>query len=164
MDTIDWLCSNAPGFDELPEEDRDAIFHFLLLWSFFEAEALDTRGSANAICALVKEWASQGKLNPTIFQDDLTYFRTRYFLNGTPTEHFPGLMLRENDKPALVHSVLKGDNTSPTDAVAALLIVIFRLRNNLFHGVKWAIGIHGQRANFDYANISLMKALEIQSR
>jgi hypothetical protein len=162
MNPINWLCSNAPGFAELPEEDRQAIFHFSLLWSLFEAEALGTQGSANAILALTHEWASQGKLNTTSFQDNLTYFRARYFLNGTPTEHLHSLSLRRNDNSALVYSVLKGENTNPADAVAGLLIVIYRLRNNLFHGVKWAYGIHGQRANFDHANAALMKALEIQ--
>jgi len=28
MNPIDWLCAHAPGFAELPEEDRQAIFHF----------------------------------------------------------------------------------------------------------------------------------------
>jgi len=88
--------------------------------------------------------------------------RTRYVASGEPTQHFHGLAMRNNDNPALVLSVLKGENTNTTDSVAALLIVVFRLRNNLFHGVKWAYGIQGQRENFTHANAALMSALETQ--
>lgn len=162
MNPIDWLCIHAPGFAELPETDRQAIFHFSLLWSFFEARALRTRGSASAILDVTREWASRGQLTLAPFDGSLAYFRARYVANGEPTQPFQGLALRNNDNPALVLSVLKGENTNVADSVAALLIVVFRLRNNLFHGVKWAYGIQGQRENFKHANAALMSALETQ--
>lgn len=61
----------------------------------------------------------------------------------------------------MVEAVLKGENANLGDTAAALLIVIYRLRNNLFHGVKWAYGIRGQRENFENANALLMSALEL---
>lgn len=162
MNPIDWLCAHAPGFAELPEEDRQAIFHFSLLWSFFEAKALHTRGSANAILAVTHEWASRSQLSLTPFQESLAYFRARYVTNGQPTQHFHDLEWRNNDNRTLALSVLKGENTNPADAIAALLIVVFRLRNNLFHGTKWAYGIQGQRENFVHANAVLTCTLEMQ--
>jgi hypothetical protein len=57
MNPIDWLCAKAPGFKELSDEERTAIMHFALLWSFFEGEALHTNASASRILALVHEWA-----------------------------------------------------------------------------------------------------------
>lgn len=162
MNPIDWLCLHAPGFKELSNEEREAISHFSLLWSFFEAEALGTNASANAILALTQDWASHGQLNLGAFESGVAYFQTRYFANGTPTEHLHGLALRANDNPALVHSMLKGEALSPAETVAALLIVVYRLRNNLFHGAKWAYGIRGQLANFTHANAALMAALETQ--
>ena len=44
---------------------------------------------------------------------------------------------------------------------AGLLIVVYRLRNNLFHGLKWAYAIRGQHANFGNANTALARALEL---
>lgn len=161
MNAIDWLRSKAPGFNELSEEERAAIMDFSLLWSFFEAKALHTNASANAIIALAHEWASNGRLSILPFGQSLAYFRDRYFQNDAATEHFEGLHLRRNDSPELVEAVLKGYNTNPTDCVAALLIVVFRLRSNLFHGVKWAYGIRGQFNNFIHANAALMAALEL---
>ena len=134
--------------------------HFSLLWSFFEAEALNTSASAIGILALTHEWASRNRLHIQPFAKSLAYFQSRYFQYGEPTEYFRGLNLRRNDNPALVSAVLKGENTNHADRVAVLLIIVLRLRNNLFHGVKWAYGIRGQLANFTNANVALMAALE----
>lgn len=108
MNPIDWLCAKAPGFDDLSENERAAIMHFSLLWSFFEAEALHTNASAKSILALVHGWASNGRLNIAPFATSLAYFRDRYFNQGTFTEHFRGLNLRRNDSPDLVRAVTQG--------------------------------------------------------
>ncbi len=160
MNPIDWLCQKTPGFSDLSAEERDAIMHFSLIWSFFEAEALHTNASAKSILALAHEWASTVHLDIEPYAQSLSYFKNRYFQNGEPTEYFAGLNLRRNDRPAIVSAVLKGENTNIADNVAALLIIVFRLRNNLFHGVKWAYGIRGQLTNFNNANTALMAAIE----
>lgn len=160
INPIDWLCAKAPGFGDLTDEERTAIMYFSLLWSFFEAETLQTNASANSIFVLVHKWAGDGRLNITPFAQSIAYFRNRYFNNGALTENFDGLHLRRNDCPGLVSEVLKGENTNPADSVTALLIIVFRLRNNLFHGVKWAYGIRGQLDNLTNANAALMTALD----
>jgi len=161
MNPIHWLEQNAPGFDALSAQEREAILHFALLWSFFEARALSTRGSSHAILALAHEWLAQGRLFTEPFVESLLYFQQRYYANGVETHHLAYLNLRQNDCRDLVHAVLRGDNTNPADCVAALLIVVYRLRNNLFHGAKWAYGIQGQLNNFTHANATLMNALSI---
>ena len=103
-------------------------------------------------------------LDAVAFARSLAYFKDRYFQNGMATEHFRGLNLRRNDEPSLVEAVLKGENTNPIDGVIVLLIVVFRLRNNLFHGAKWAYGISDQLGNFTHANATLMSALDIHER
>ena len=42
-----------------------------------------------------------------------------------------------------------------------MFIVVYRIRNNLFHGMKWAYGMRGQLENFRHANAVLIKALEM---
>ncbi|MDT3669104.1 MAG: hypothetical protein ROZ37_02095 [Aromatoleum sp.] len=164
MHPIDWLCAKAPEFKELPEEDRLAIMHFSLLCSFFESEVLNTNASAAAILGIVHEWAAQGRLGVAAFQESLSYFKGRYFTDGAETPHLKGLKLRKNDSPSLVEGILRGENTNSADSVSALLIIVYRLRNNLFHGAKWAYGIRGQLGNFTHANNALMSALEIHSQ
>lgn len=161
MDPIKWLDSHAPGFTQIKEDERQAILDFALLWSFFEARAMQTSGSSRRIRALANKWGASGLINVNDFAAPLAYFRQRYFNNGQPTVFYHGLQLRKNDFPSLVADVLRGDVTTPSDTLSALLIVVFRLRNNLFHGTKWAYGIQDQLTNFKYANAILMGALAI---
>ena len=46
MDTRDWLRENAPGFQNLCEEELGAITDFLLLWSLFENKMLENAKDA----------------------------------------------------------------------------------------------------------------------
>jgi hypothetical protein len=158
MTPIDWLEHSVIGFRDLPDEDRQAIYHFALLWSLFEAKALNTHATANAILALVQERGAQGRVDPAAFAPSLRHFRDRYVQDGEFTAHFDGLHLRKNDNPALVKLVLQNKDDASVDAIAALLIIVYRLRNNLFHGIKWAYGLRNQRANFSAANDALMYA------
>ena len=49
---------------------------------------------------------------------------------------------------------------TPRSALAVVLIIIYRHRNNLFHGVKWENLLAGQLDNFNHANNVLMKLIE----
>jgi hypothetical protein len=161
MDPIKWLEAYAPGFMQISEDERQAILDFTLLWSFFETRAMQTRGSSKRIRELANNWGSSGLINVDDFAAPLAYFSQRYFNNNQPTTYYGGLNLRDNDYPGLVKTVLRGDVVTPAETLSALLIVVFRLRNNLFHGTKWAYGIQDQLTNFKYANAILMGALAI---
>jgi hypothetical protein len=160
MNPHTWLNKSAPGFGDLSDQEISAITYFSLLWSLFEANALHTNASSNRILVLVKEWASQNRLNLAAFSESLAYFKNRYFNGDEFTHHFHGLNLRSSDCPELVKAVLGGEKTNDADCVTALLIIVYRLRNNLFHGAKWAYGISDQLENFTNANNTLMVALE----
>jgi hypothetical protein len=160
---IDWLCMKAPGFEALSQKERDAIMHFALLWSFFEAKVLHSHGSATSIVEVSKGWEAEGRLKTELFSDCLMYFRRRYFQNNEFTNHFTGLNFRNKDKQPLVEAVLKGEKKNVADTAAALLIIVYRLRNNLFHGEKWADGLRGQLDNFTNANALLMLALDLST-
>jgi hypothetical protein len=160
MDAIQWLERNAPGFDALSHAERAAPMHFSVLWSFFEAEALHTNGSVGAIEAWIRELHRDGRLNAAAFTRALDYFKNRYFAQGQFTHHFDSLNLRPSDRPYLVAAVLSNANQDPVDSVIALLIVIYRFRNNYFHGPKWAYQLRDQLFNFTAANDSLMIAMD----
>ena len=138
--------------------------HFSLLWSYFEARVLDNCASAKRVADLARYWEGRDQLNNAAFDHHLSYFRERYFRNGTATSHFYDLRFRQNDRLDLVEAVLKGENTNRSDCIAALLIIVFRLRNNLFHGNKWDYGLQGQLNNFTHANEILMRALDLTDR
>lgn len=164
MNAIDWLCDNAPGFRELSADERNAIMEFSLLWSLFEAKSLNTHGNAATILAAARHWAERGLLTAQTFEPALSYFRDRYYGDAEFTYHFEHLHFRRADRQELVESVLKGEDRNLAEIAAALLIIVYRYRNNLFHGVKWAYEIRGQYENFTYANTVLMQAIKLHDR
>ena len=161
MNPLDWLKKQEPGFRELSPQERNAIMQFSLLWSLFEANALDTRGNAKTIVASAERWAADGVLTQEAFEAESAYFRVRYFADGTFTDHFRHLHLRPADKAELVEKFLKNECEHLWETAAGLLIIVYRFRNNLFHGLKWAYNIQGQRDNFNHANAALMQAIEL---
>ena len=48
----------------------------------------------------------------------------------------------------MVSAVIDGSNNDSRDRVATVLIIVFRYRNNLFHGVKWQYKLADQLGNF----------------
>lgn len=155
-----WLEAHAPGFAMLPGKDRGAIIEFAFLWSLFEAQILDGRASVGGIRTRVEEWRGAGTLAPDLYAAELVYFRGRYFANGEFTYHFPHLNLRKTDAPDLVAAVLSGANADECDGVMTILVIVWRLRNNLFHGAKWAYHLQDQFENFSHANAVLQRVLE----
>lgn len=161
MNPIDWLNARTLGFSELSKEERNAIMHFSILWTVFESRVLRTQASAQSILKVAKQWEQHGMLEPERFSEQLAYWSNRYVKNNAFTYHFDQLHFRKNDNEALVEAVLKREATQVGEVVAALLIIVYRLRNNLFHGTKWAYGIKGQLNNFTNANKLMMQAVEL---
>ncbi|MFG1433013.1 hypothetical protein V5F44_10095 [Xanthobacter sp. V2C-8] len=158
--SMQWLLAKAPGFQALPEADRAAIFNFTFLWSLFEAQIMGNFARADLICAKVDGWRDAGTLYADQYAPELAYFRQRYFANGAFTHHFPHLHLRPADQLAVVQSVLDGSNNDPRDQLLTVVMIVWRFRNNLFHGVKWAYQLQGQLSNFTHANAIQMRLLE----
>ncbi len=157
---MEWLKANAPGFNLISKAEQNAIGDFSLLWSLFESQILKTEGNVKNICNAVEGWHGSGTLDAAVYEEELAYFRERYYANGAFTYHFDQLHFRKPDREVLVRAVMDGSDRDPRSCVAAVLIIVFRYRNNLFHGVKWQYKLEGQIGNFTAANNILMKTLE----
>lgn len=157
---IAWLKGKDSNFATLQDEEHIAIMHFTLIWSFFEKQVLSTNASSAKICFTAHQWANDSRLQFGKFESSLEYFRNRYFENNSFTSNFDGLKLRNNDCIPLVKNVINRSNRNPADSVSALLIIVYRLRNNLFHGTKMGNGIKDQADNFRYATQALIAAYE----
>ena len=157
MDKI--LEKYAPGFDQLSEEERQAIYLFSMLWTVFEGQVLDSNASAKKIMEKTRELEKGGELKEQWFKDTLDYFTDRYIDKNTGEifNKFASLNFRQNDDEAFVISALKKKTSIYSDQLAACLIIVLRFRNNLFHGLKWANEMKGQKDNFDHS-IQLMKS------
>ena len=161
MSVNTWLEKHAPGYQDLQCDERLAILHFSLLWSLFEAEVLTLNGGVDSIAEAVNQWERKGLLTKEIFEQQIKYFPRRYYVNGKFTYEFNQLYLERSGSPELVKEVLRNEDANTERAATAILIIIFRIRNNLFHGEKWSYGLRGQLDNFNHANTALMKAVKL---
>lgn len=162
MDPTTYLLERIPGYAELDAEERKAIQEFSLLWSAFEGSVLQSAASPGRLLKLPLFLEEAGRLDPRVFEIALAYWRDRYFADGEPTPHYAGLHMERTTRQnqSLVRAVLIGEERTPPHVLQALLLIVYRLRNNLFHGEKWAYGIRGQRDNFVHASTVMMGVLD----
>lgn len=161
MEVRNWLEQHVPGFADFTPEERAAIQDFSLLWSLFEHEVLGDSASAASIVDAIAAIKGRRPLNLDPFQQPILHFRQRYYDGRQFTPAFGNLHLRPNDRRPLVETFVAARTNDEAEILAGLLIIVFRLRNNLFHGVKWAYGIRNQLGNFTHANTALMRAMEL---
>jgi len=160
MDASTFLQKHVTGFAELSDEERSEIASFTLLWSAMEGRVVGCEANPTSLLGAVSQMAGAGLLDSEQFAASLRYFSARYFVSNEFTDHFGQLLFRANDRRALVEGVLSGTDVDVEHVVGALLIITWRLRNNLFHGAKWIYGIRDQLGNFTHANDVLMAILE----
>jgi hypothetical protein len=130
---------------------------------FFGVDVLATEGSAEKIVQNVKELAQRKTLTLAPFAEAISYFWQRYYYGNELTNDFYDLQLRKNDRRDLVERVLKAATSDEIEILSGVLIIVYRLRNNLFHGKNWRYGIKGQFDNFRHANTVLMAVMELHN-
>ena len=145
----------APGISMLSEADHIAIQRFTILWSLFEAKFLEYWASSQKISDNVNQ-LDDSIFEELWFENELSYFKNRYYEENDFSYHFPNLNLRNNDNLELVQRVLSGNDSTLKEQLITCLTIVYRFRNNLFHGTKWAYGIQDQQPNFN-TSVSLLK-------
>ena len=151
-ETLEWLSLRAPGFVELSEDEKNVIVDFSFLWSLFESTKLNGNCNVKTIRDYVVSLGQNGQLQALVFEPYLEYLKNRYYINGDVTEYFNGLHLNRSGNPVEVITALSNEDASKEEQVIGCLIILYRLRNNLFHGEKWQYQLQGQFNNFLQAN------------
>lgn len=149
-----WL-NNKYGTD-FSEDDLKNIKDFSLIWNVFE----DNICGQNFSIQRLQENLSKRNINVNLFATHLEYFKNRYTENGAFTNRFQFLYFRPNDKQQLVENVLLGNDTNPNNIILSIAIIVFRFRNNLFHGLKEMQFIDQQNKNFEIANSFLITLID----
>ncbi|MEQ1523058.1 MAG: hypothetical protein ABL936_17465 [Aestuariivirga sp.] len=142
--------------------EKQAIADFCLLWSLFEARCLNEKGNVAAIAQAVKKL--KPRLVPHAVVDaSLAYFQKRYIDEQGFNYRFTQLYFRPGDRQLDVEAVLLGRTMDNSSVLTALLIIVYRFRNNLFHGPKWRYALSEQLENFRTANGLLMLTMDLHS-
>jgi hypothetical protein len=161
MNVTAWLEAFEPAFAKLSEDEREAIDDFSRLWSFYEGKMLEADAKLDAFIETAQKLRDCGALTLGPLAQPIAYFRDRYFRDGRHTWHFHDLKFRNEAQKQRAARFVDGTAADDVEVLVGLLLVVFRLRNNLFHGAKWADGIHGQLPNFENANCVLAQVLEM---
>lgn len=140
----------------LQEEDITNIKDFSLIWNVFEGCGVF---SANFSITKLESHIQNINFDLIEFQNQFTYFRDRYVTNGQTNNRFESLNFRRTDRKQFVADVLCDNLTTSRDIILALAIVVYRLRNNFFHGNKDIRVIDQQKENFINANSFLTTLL-----
>lgn len=158
---IEFLKNEASGFNSLNKSEVEVIMRFSLLWSYFEYLALDRNAKKRSIENAIDTWFSDKDTDAPLFQKPMKYFFNRYYKENDFTKVYEGLRLNGTAKIA-VENVLKSQSASKLkDKVLALFLIVYRIRNNLFHGEKWKYDLEGQYENFVQANDAIMIGIKL---
>ncbi|MGE4501229.1 MAG: hypothetical protein AB7C96_12845 [Hydrogenovibrio sp.] len=159
-ETSAWLSRKVPEFANLEPDEKNAIYDFSLLWSFFEGSKLNCNCNVKEIRRFVSQLNQRGRIDSFNIDKYVQYLQTRYYVDGRLTDHYKKLYLERSGNPAEVLEMLCNERCSTAVQLIGCLVVVFRLRNNLFHGEKWQYQIQGQLKNFQYANDFLRNIMD----
>ena len=138
-----------------------AIADFCVMWAVFEGTELADADSAvdelfNVARRLVKDNID--------FSDELAFWSDRYIEEGKTNKSFDKLGFTHEPHIKLVSDVLLRNQTDVLKVAHAILLIVYRLRNNLFHGNKDITQIHNQVTNLNMASKALINIASVSGR
>lgn len=157
-ETKEWLSNRVPTFTNLSKAEQDSIYDFTLIWSLFEGEILEGFCNMTKIRAYATKLEDENKLSNIQTTQYLSYLRDRYLDDNTLNDKFAKLNYQKSGSPIEITDALRDGSVTNKIKLIGCLGIVFRLRNNLFHGEKWQYELVEQKSNFDNAN-NFLKSL-----
>jgi hypothetical protein len=157
--TKNWISANIRDGQNIDDTTYQSIADFCVMWALFEGTEL--HGIEVAVDEL-ENVATRIASNIQNIQEPQNYWKNRYIKNGETNNRFDHLRFNHAPHRNLVAEVLNETNTNQVNVVHAMLLITYRLRNNLFHGVKDITTITHQSANLN-AGADFLKNVLIAS-
>jgi hypothetical protein len=143
---LEWI--NRKFGTDITELALNEIKDFTLLWNIFDNTVFRSVFSIAKLEREIQRW----NFDFNLFRDIFLYFQNRYIEHNITNERFVNLNFRQNDREELVRDALLDNNVTENEKILAIGIIVYRFRNNLFHGVKDFHFLNDQRENFAQAN------------
>lgn len=143
---LEWI--NSKFGTNITETTLIEIKDFTLLWNIFDNTLFMSEFSIDQLESTIQN----RNFDFGQFRDIFLYFQNRYIEHNLINERFGNLNFRINDREQFVRIALLDNNISDNDKILAIGIIVYRFRNNLFHGVKDFRFLNNQRENFSHAN------------
>ncbi|CAH6803010.1 conserved hypothetical protein [Vibrio chagasii] len=157
----DWLSQKLVNTQLDDGVTYTSIANFCVMWALFEGTELSDADSAVDELAYVACRLVQRGIDVT---EPLDFWSNRYIDSEKTNGPFDKLGFSHVPHINLVADVLIGNQTDPVKIVHAILLIVYRLRNNLFHGNKDITRIHNQVTNLDMASKTLMNVASVSGR
>ena len=155
VNEVGWINKFLSPESDIAAHQIQSVLYFSLLWNLFEGQVCETEADIPKIKRAVQTLQRNGNLRIAEYDDCREYFIRRYVENGNVSPLFDQLNLRTQNK-SLVRDMLEGRETRECEVLQALLLIAYRYRNNLFHGVKSLPDLPSQNSNFQNANRLIM--------
>ena len=116
-----------------------AAQHFLIAWSLFESKCFDGFLKARAIRGFANRAVQEG-FRPTQIAEQFLYFHGRY-RGKTGAKALENLLHGDKTPDSVSHDfktciASASDTLSTEDQTFVVALVVYRYRNNMFHGAK----------------------------
>ena len=149
--------------DKIEIRDIDYIRDFTLLWNLYEA--LYSNGDYSLREALQDIKDKKDIFDEHVIEPIFVYYHERY----QDTTRLERLSFRHSGadqvaKVKLDNMLQSISGHSKSDKLYFIMAIVYRYRNNLFHGQKQIVKIRYQEENFKYANQFLMHIIEKYQR
>lgn len=164
---LEWINDFFDNTIDLQQNDGlERIKNFALFWNMFEKFACANFANVAKIESFVVRLNNRSAITSEFVNPYLEYFIDRYTQNGTI--NIEGLQFRPNQSDirarGKVMSVLARQVETPREILEALLLILLRFRNNLFHGNKQIVNLNTQVTNFTHANRLLSDVLTLMKQ
>ncbi|WP_426092379.1 hypothetical protein [Flavobacterium sp. DSR3-2] len=163
---LEWINNFFDNTIDLQGQGIERIKNFALFWNMFENFACGNFANVQKIESFVVNLNDRTAISNELVNPYLKYFIDRYSQNGEI--NIEGLQFRTfaSDIRAKekIRKVLIREVTTPQEILEALLLILLRFRNNLFHGNKQIVNLNSQISNFTHANKLLGEVLTLMKQ
>jgi hypothetical protein len=163
FDAARWIAGNTQGGRRLTLEATAAVGDFTLMWNLFEDIACNNEANVRTFEGFVSriDFAGLPQDYVDALDECLTFWRFRYRTPVGFADRFFSLNFRKNDRQELVEAVLQEHELGQAKKLLALMVIVYRLRNNLFHGIKSLEMLNDQVPNLNTASRCLGLILNV---
>lgn len=146
---------------QLNDEIVKRIKNFTLLWNLYETFGCSRNANLTAISNNIDAIENRDPIDLLPLQVFKDYFSQRYFNpDNSPAVRFTRLEFSSQNIETMVANELTQGGLS-LNTLKAMLYIVYRFRNNLFHGNKIVVHLNGQIENFTHANELLTMVLDM---
>lgn len=163
-DPLEWLQDRV-GREALPGEAFESAMKFALLWMYFEGHACGAEANSKRLREFATDlYARRLEALRRRLDRPLRFFIERYGDVANDPDRFIRRLgeperLRPADQAAIIQA-LTVQNIDEVDKAIGLLLLCFRVRNNLFHGSKRVQTLAQQTDLFENLSLILTTLLE----